>query len=123
MQENSIPVPPEAHWRAALAEGRFLLQRDPQSGAVHFPPRLSDPSGPELEWIEASGRATVYSVTVISKRPPEEPANVVLVDLDEGPRMMARVEGMPADEITIGMALDAKVAEGEGGPLVVFHPA
>ena len=48
---------PEAHWRAALAEGRFLLQRAQSSGTVYFPPRLAEPGTGEtdLEWVEASG--------------------------------------------------------------------
>ena len=41
----------------------------------------------------ASGAGTVYSVTVVHPRPPDEPYNVVLVDLAEGPRMMSRVVG------------------------------
>ncbi len=63
---------PEAHWRAALAEGRLLLQRALASGTVFFPPRVSEPGtgDPALEWIEASGLGTVYSVTLIPQKPP-----------------------------------------------------
>src|SRR3546814_17051774 len=48
---------PEAHWRAALAEGRFLLPRAGSRGTVYFPPRLAEPRTREtdLVWIEASG--------------------------------------------------------------------
>lgn len=123
MTETATIVPPEAHWRAALAEGRFLLQRDPASGTVHFPPRLAGHDGGALEWVEASGEGTVYAVTEISRRPPEQPYAVVLVDLAEGPRLMSRVDGIPPQGVTIGMAVRAHIADEEAGPLLVFHPA
>ncbi|MEP6874803.1 MAG: OB-fold domain-containing protein, partial [Burkholderiales bacterium] len=48
--------------------------------------------------------------------------NVVLVDLDEGVRMMSRVEGLKPEDVRIGMRVQARVrTEGET-PLVVFEP-
>lgn len=121
----SAETGPEAHWRQALSEGRFLLQRSPVDGRHFFPPRVMAPSpgGDALDWIEASGRGVVHSVTVIGPKPPAEPYNVVLVDLAEGPRMMSRVEGLPAAAVTIGMPVRARIAEEEGVPVVVFDPA
>lgn len=115
---------PEAVWRAALAEGRILLQRANDSGTVFFPPRIAEPGtgDTDIAWIEAAGLGTVYSVTVISRKPPELPDNVVLVDLDEGARMMSRIDCIPAEDVRIGMRVRAKiVAEGET-PLLVFEP-
>jgi uncharacterized OB-fold protein len=118
-------ISPEAHWRDALAGGRFLLQRSRSSGAHIFPPRVMAPGtgADDLDWVEASGAGTIYSVTVISPKPPAEPYPVVLVDLAEGPRVMSRVEGVPAHDVTIGMAVTARMADGEDGPLLVFDPA
>lgn len=107
-------------WDEALAQGRFLLQRPRGGGRAVFPPReLAPGTGGDLEWFEASGRGTVYSVTWIQRRPPEAPCNVVLVDLEEGARMMGRVEGVTEESLRIGMAVRARIAE---GPLVVFDP-
>jgi len=117
---------PEIEWRRALGERRFLLQRARASGALFFPPRLIEPrSGDgDWEWVEASGLGTVYSVTVINQKPPAEPYNVVLVDLDEGPRMMSRVDGMPAEAVTIGLRVRARIAaDADGASLVVFEQA
>ncbi len=114
---------PEAHWRQGLAEGRFLLQRSPADGRHFYPPRVFAPSpgGDALEWVEASGKGTVYAVTTISPKPPAEPYNVVLVDLAEGPRMMSRVEGVPAADVTIGMAVQARIDTQESGePILLF---
>jgi len=122
MSEHAV-IPPEAHWRGALAEGRFLIQRDPDTGTAYFPPRLAGPEGQSLEWIEASGRGTVYSISVIHPKPPQKPYNVVLVDLEEGARMMSRVDDAEPQAIAIGTPVIAQIAQAEDGPQLVFHQA
>ena len=116
---------PEAQWRAALADGRFLLQRAVSSGTVFFPPRLAEPGtgDDDIEWIEASGMGLVYSLTLVSPKPPAEPYNVVLVDLDEGARLMSRVDGIAPDALRIGQRVRARIIEENGAPLLVFVPA
>ena len=37
--------------------------------------------------------------------------------------MMSRVEGVPAEEVTIGMTVVASILRTDGEPLIVFHPA
>ncbi|WP_298197685.1 OB-fold domain-containing protein [Novosphingobium sp.] len=113
------------HWDEALAAGRLLLQRPVGGGPAVFPPREFAPgSGAALEWFEPSGRGTVYSVTWIQRRPPEAPHNVVLVDLAEGARLMGRVEGVGAEALHIGMAVQARIVPGSATepPLLVFDP-
>jgi len=115
---------PEAYWRAALAEGRFLLQRTGDGRAV-FPPRIAAPgSGSDaLEWIEASGMGTVYSLSWVQQRPPEPPYNVVLVDLDEGARLMSRVEGAQPDTLRIGQRVSAYIGTDGDAPILLFRTA
>ena len=113
----------EREYEAYLAEGRFMIQRARHSGGYVFYPRIAEPgTGDDLEWVEPSGLGTVYAVTAIHPRPPKEAYNVVIVELDEGPRLMSRVERMPVDEVAIGLRVMARVSEGDGGPLVVFDP-
>jgi len=114
---------PEAHWRAALAEGRLLLQRARASGTAFFPPRIMEPGtgDEEVEWIEASGMGTVYAVTVVHPRPPAEPYDVALIDLDERVRLMSRVDGIAAEAVRIGQRVRARIVEEEGQPLLVFE--
>ena len=78
---------PEAEYRAHLQAGRFMIQRSRSTGAHTFYPRIAIPGTGEqdLEWVVASGLATVYAITVNRTR--EGAYNVALVDLDEGPRM------------------------------------
>ena len=118
-------IHPEAQFKAFLAQGRFMIQRAKASGRYVFYPRVAEPGtgDTDLEWVEVSGAGVVYSATVIRKRPPEPSYNVVLVDLAEGPRMMSRVVGIPAEQVRIGMAVQAKIENDNGTPLVVFEVA
>lgn len=116
---------PDVEFRTFLSEGRFMIQRSKSTGAHVFYPRAVAPgSGArDLEWIEASGRGVVYSTTVVRKRPPEPSYNVALIDLAEGVRMMSRVEGVDAAAVTIGAAVQARIIDQDGEPIVVFDLA
>lgn len=124
MTDPAHEMKPDEQFAAFLAEGRFMIQRGLTTGTHVFYPRVVAPvTGEDLEWVEASGRGTVYSTTVVRKRPPEPSLNVALIDLAEGPRMMSRVEGIDAAAVRIGMAVEARIVEDADGPLVVFVPA
>jgi uncharacterized OB-fold protein len=58
--------------------------------------------GAHLVWEASSGRGTVY-------RRDADPYSVVLVDLAEGFRMMSRVEGLPAEQVEVGMRVTLRV--------------
>src|SRR4051794_25113130 len=107
---------PEKQFFEQLAAGRFMLQRSRSTGRCVFPPRVAAPGtgATDLEWVPASGRGTVYSTTVIRQKPPTPHYNLALIDLAEGPRMMARVEGIAPEQVKIGMPVQARVIrEGE----------
>jgi uncharacterized protein len=116
---------PEAEFHDFLAAGRFMLQHCPASGRREFYPRVAEPASgnPDLEWIEASGFGSVYSVTVVYPKPPGLPYAVALIDLAEGPRMMSTVEGISPADIAIGMRVKARIVERDGRHLVLFEPA
>lgn len=109
---------PEAQYLAFLAQGRFMLQRSRSTGRYVFYPRNLMPGSGEtdLEWAPASGLGTLYAITVNRARSGDY--NVALVDLDEGVRMMSRIEGHL--ELPIGTRLKARIVEQEGTPVVVF---
>jgi uncharacterized OB-fold protein len=118
-------IQPEAEWRAHLAEGRFMLQRSRSTGRHIFYPRIVEPGSgaDDLDWVEASGRATVHAVTVVRRKDPADSYNVVLVDLAEGPRLMSRVDGVDPDAVRIGMDVRAHIVREGEAPLLVFVPA
>ncbi|MEM6489026.1 MAG: OB-fold domain-containing protein [Pseudomonadota bacterium] len=124
---DAAPEPgPEARWRAYLAEGRFMIQRAAGSGRAVFYPRVGEPGTGDtaLAWVEASGLGTVYATTVTRQRPEKGgDYNIALVELDEGPRLMTRIEGIAPDQVTIGLRVRARIAEVAGRPNVVFDPA
>jgi uncharacterized protein len=126
MTRSETGVSPHLQYQAYLAEGRFMIQRAVGSGDYVFFPRAVAPrTGEPLEWVEASGFGTVYSTTAVRKRPPEAALNIALIDLDEGPRMMSRVEGIDAHDVRIGMRVKAGIvpcAGEDGGFIVVFAP-
>ena len=112
---------PEAEYLAHLRARRFMIQRSRSTGRHVFCPRVAAPGTGErdLEWVEASGLGTVYSITVNRSR--DGAYNVALIDLPEGPRMMSRVEGV--ETLPIGAQVRARIATTAEEPVVVFDPA
>ena len=116
---------PLEQYRAHLSRGELAYQVDDQGRALFYP-RLVAPAGysGELRWATSRGLGTVYATTVILAKG-EAAYNVVLVDMDEGFRLMSRVESIPAEQVRIGMRVKMRVhapAEGEEGPYPVFDP-
>ena len=116
---------PEKEFFEHLASGRFMIQMSRSTGGYVYYPRMAEPGtgAADLEWVEASGRGTVYSTTVIRGKPPAASANLALIDLVEGPRMMSRVDGIAPEAVKIGMAVCARILTEDGKPLIVFEPA
>jgi len=100
-----------------------MLQRSRSTGAwVHYPRVAAPRTGAiDLEWVPASGRGIVYAATLVRAKPPAEDYNVVLVDLEEGPRMLSRIEGLRA--VPIGLRVEVRIVEEQGAPVVVFVPS
>lgn len=118
-------IQPELDFLKFLEQGSFRIQRSRSSGRHIFYPRVAEPQtgSTDLEWVEASGRGTVYSTTVIRQKPPAPNYNLALVDLEEGPRMMTRVEGIAPEQVKIGMPVKAKIVREDDRALLVFEPA
>lgn len=110
---------PQAAFERSLLEGRFMLQRSRASGKYVFYPRVLVPGTGEtdLEWVEASGRGTIYALTTNRSR--GETYNIALIDLAEGPRMMATVVG--GGDVSIGAAVGAEIERSDDGARVVFR--
>ncbi len=105
---------PAARFAAHWSEGRLAYQWDPATNLAVFYPRV----GEDLQWRVSEGAGTVYATTVLRRRD-EEPANLALIDLDEGFRMMSRVEGIAPEAVAIGMRVRVRA----GGEAPVFEPA
>ena len=124
--------PPDAdsapYWSAAH-EGRLVIQHCTSCGnrQLYARDRCLVCRGP-VEWVEASGRGTVYSFTVIRQnysRPFRDwiPYVVALVDLEEGPRVMTNIVDCEPDDVRIGMAVQARFeAVSDEAGIALFSP-
>lgn len=119
MSEATAPAPVYAE---GLAAGELWFQHCPACERAVFYPRVLCPHcGDEgLEWRTSAGLGTVYATTVLHKRG-HEPYNVCLVDLDDGFRMMSRVEGVAPEQVAIGARVRVTVVAEDGEPLAVFR--
>ena len=118
----SPPSGPEKRFFEVLAGGRFEIQRCAACAKHVFYPRVVCPhcGSDRLAWVAPSGRGTVYSTTVVRRKPADGgDYNVCLVDLAEGVRLMSRVVSVPPEAVQIGMPVRARIADG----LVEFTPA
>lgn len=95
-------------WDGARA-GKLMQQRDRTTGAVHWPPKpLYWKDGNRLEWFEASGLGAVFTYVVAYE--PFLPALqhllphvMVVVQLDEGARIVGHMVGCTPEAMAFGM--------------------
>jgi len=100
-----VPTPVTQPFWQATSEHRLLLQKCANGhvfyyARTHCPECLSN----ELEWVDASGRGTLYSYTV-ARRPQSEafaedcPYVIAAITLQEGPRMTSLLVECDADNV------------------------
>jgi uncharacterized OB-fold protein/acyl dehydratase len=100
-----------AWWWEGCDAGKLLVQKCGDCGELRHPPRPMCGKCRSTSWesIEASGRGTVYSYTVLHHPiiPGYDfPLPVGLIDLEEGTRIVANVKGCDPDDIHIGMKVE-----------------
>ncbi len=99
-------------WKG-LREGRLLLQHCLDCRHVqYYQQSLCRSCGSErLEHRAASGRGTVHSFSVVHRAPgpafkDDTPYAVLLVELEEGPRMVSSFVGGDPEGVTFDMAVE-----------------
>jgi len=113
-------------YQDALDQGRFMLQHCGACAAHVFFPREICPhcGAAALTWQVARGTGTVHAVTTVRRKPEAGgDYNVSLIDLDEGVRLMSRVEGVAPSEVWIGLRVHADVVQHNGQGLLLFRAA
>lgn len=116
---------PYGVWLEHVRKGELAYQVEPGGKAVFYPRLVAPGSGDtQLEWRVSKGLGTVYATTVVHYKG-EPPLNVALVDLDEGFRMMSRVEDIDPMQVRIGMRVKVRMHPGDEKqpPYPVFTPA
>jgi uncharacterized OB-fold protein len=109
-----------------LRQRKLMLQFDRAGGRAQFYPRpLSLYSEAGTEWREASGRGVIFALTQSRVAPPAleslAPYALALVQLDEGPRLLARVAA-PYDTLAVAQPVQIDW-ESTGSGFPVFKPA
>lgn len=126
----SRPIPAPAvypdnqeFWDAASA-GRLLLKYCLSCDRPHWYPRPHCPhcGGARTAFRQASGMATIYSVSVTRRAGPHAYA-VAYVTLDEGITMMTNIVDCDLEALRIGDRVQVVFKPSEGGPAVpMFTP-
>lgn len=115
---------PLARYHAHLERGELAFQVDADGRPVFYP-RVAAPAGRRgaLRWAVSAGLGTVYATTVVAPRG-EAAYNVALIDMDEGFRLMSRVESLPPEQVRIGLRVRVRTQAGAGDddPYPVFDP-
>lgn len=120
---NLSTLSPRARFLAHCAKGELAFQRDPATGRAIFYPRMAAPgSGAEHPpWEVSAGIGTVYSTTCVRSRDGDH--NVALIDMEEGFRLLSRVEGIAPDAVRIGQQVRVRMRTDDGEyPYPVFDP-
>ena len=106
-----------------LKKGELAYQVTEDGTAVFYPRAVAPRTGGKLAWRISKGLGTVYSTTAVYYKG-EAPLNVALIDMDEGFRLMSRVEGIDAMDVKIGMRVRFRAHPGDEKqpPYPVFTP-
>lgn len=106
-------TPGAEHYWASATRGEFVLPHCRDCDRVFFYPRQWCPHcfGQQLDWREASGRGAVYSFSVVHQAPfpsyrGDVPYVLAVIELAEGPRMMANVLHCDPAAVRIGMVVE-----------------
>jgi uncharacterized protein len=122
----NAPTSPLTTYLEHLEKGELAYQFSPDANAAVFYPRVICPitGSDNLQWRVSKGMGTVHATTVVYPQKGEA-YNVALIDVDEGFRMMSRVEDIPPLDVHIGMRVKFRThqAEGDEPQYPVFTPA
>jgi len=124
-EASSLGQGVQARHQAELDAGRFTIQQCDGCGRhVYYPREVCPHCGSDaLKLVAPRGTGTVHAVTTVRRKAEAGgDLNVSLIDLDEGVRLMSRVEGVPPDAVRIGQRVQARVQVTNGSGLVVFDP-
>ncbi|MCB1297645.1 MAG: Zn-ribbon domain-containing OB-fold protein [Microthrixaceae bacterium] len=132
---NDFPTPApvinpetEAFWAGTL-EGKFLIRTCTACKENYWYPRAKCPfcHSFDTEWLESTGKGTIYSYTVNHKAPGEfaasGPSVIAYVELDEGPRVITNIVDCDTDDLAIGTRVEAVFfPAGDDAAIYRFRP-
>lgn len=116
-QDFVKPLPKPTKWSQPFWDGakagKLLLKKCKECGHIDHPPYLfcTSCSSEESEWIEVSGKASLYAYAINTYGVPfpyveDLPYVLAMVDLPEGPRMISNVVECDPKDLKNGMAME-----------------
>lgn len=108
-----IDLDNQGYWDA-VKNHKLVLQHCSKCDKYHHPPRPMCHvcrSQDTLEWKESSGKGIIYSFVMFTTDKMAYPAYklpyaVVLVEMEEGPRIVANVHEIEPNELRIGLPVE-----------------
>jgi uncharacterized OB-fold protein len=118
MSEYTRPIPMADEESRPFFEGaqrhELWLMRCRNCHAWRLPsrPRCPDCWSTDTDWERASGRGTLYSFGIMHQKmhpafAEHVPYQFAIVELEEGPRIVSNVVGVPDDDLKVDMPLVA----------------
>jgi uncharacterized OB-fold protein len=108
--------------------GRLVFKKCLNGAHIQFPPRYLCPKcwSDQAEWITSSGEGRVYSFTIVHRSPtPAFTGNVpyvlAMIEVREGPRMVANIVGDGALDVSIGDAVIVAFEQRDTGVIPQFR--
>ena len=121
------PTPDDAFFWEGAAAGRLLARECAGCGRLQHPPSPMCPACGSTEWTERelSGRGTLHSWVASHhpSRPDEEPRVVILVQLEEGIRMVSNLQGVALADVRNDLPVEVCFVDFDGIVLPQFTPA
>jgi len=124
-----LPNPTTEPFFAAVKEHQLRMQRCPRDGFFFYPrSRCPECLGDDWSWEDIGGRGKVHSFTVdrVGHLPALRalaPYAIAIVELDDGPRVTARLVDVDADKVEVGMPVEACFEDLPELTLLHFRPA
>ncbi len=117
MDTPSKPIPIVNDWAwpfwKAANDGKLIIQKCTDCGKHIFYPRICCPYcfSDNVEWVQASGKGTVYSFTVVEANPPSAfikdlPYVIAIVKLEEGVQMLSNIIGCDPHTVRCDMPVE-----------------
>lgn len=126
MRPVATPTPDTQPWFDAIDEGRLTVPRCVSCASFFLYPRSSCPrcGHREIELVDAAGTGRLLSFVVNHRGPQgfEPPYALGVIELAEGPRMLAGVIAARPDEVPVGAAVRAVFEERGDRRVVYFQP-
>src|SRR5262249_4665235 len=110
---NELAKSPLGVYIEHCKKGELAYQVTEDGKPVFFPRAVAPVTGGKLEWRISRGLGTVHATTVVHGAEDQKAGNGAPIDLDEGVRMISRVQHTDPMQVKIGMRVKVRMTPGD----------